>query len=195
MQLDITAVLLLKNNVLAMAILIVQPLFHSPWKRMHYSLYCIVGSDDRCKLLVTAPHKFRDTQTDVSGEALFHCMVTRTVPHAHQTFFLWGYLKSKVYETRPASILQLKQLIQVALYEFPENLLKCLQNQGGHLEDILNSIKFSYLLVALNIIFEQRKLYYFKIRQLFMPHPVLFFTTVSEVKVDIYSWESRVLFN
>jgi len=64
-------------------------------------------------------------------------------------FFLWGYLKSKVYETRPESIQDLKVRIQeeiraitpALLRRVSENfrlrLTQCAQNEGGHLPEQL----------------------------------------------------------
>ncbi|XP_011873353.1 PREDICTED: uncharacterized protein LOC105565087 isoform X3 [Vollenhovia emeryi] len=38
--------------------------------------------------------------------------------------FLWGFVKSKVYETRPATILELEQRIRVAIEEISQNILR-----------------------------------------------------------------------
>jgi hypothetical protein len=63
-----------------------------------------------------------------------------------QYFFLWGYLKSKVYEKKPRTMVDLKQNIihEVAavsptiLQRVMQNFQKCLQectNKGCHLTD------------------------------------------------------------
>jgi hypothetical protein len=39
-------------------------------------------------------------------------------------YFLWGYVKSKVYETRPANIDDLKQRIQECLQGIPNAMLQ-----------------------------------------------------------------------
>lgn len=61
-------------------------------------------------------------------------------------FFLWGYLKSKVYTTRSADIPELKQRIRDAfqevtvemraksMLEYKERLLQLLENDGSHVE-------------------------------------------------------------
>ena len=64
-------------------------------------------------------------------------------------FFLWGYLKSKVYINRPGSIEQLKdairQKITAILHEmtchvidnFHEHLRQCVDNNESHLTDLI----------------------------------------------------------
>ena len=64
-------------------------------------------------------------------------------------FFLWGYLKSKVYANKPETLEQLKQNIRDEINEIPremcENVMKnvlktariCEANRGGHLSDIV----------------------------------------------------------
>lgn len=64
-------------------------------------------------------------------------------------FFLWGFLKSKVYTKKPETINDLKDNIRKAVHEItPEtcrNVIKnfdsrvdaCRQSRGGHLNDIL----------------------------------------------------------
>ena len=65
-------------------------------------------------------------------------------------FFLWGYLKSKVYSNRPQSIEQLKDAIHqeatAILHEmicrvidnFRERLRQCADNNGSHLTDFIS---------------------------------------------------------
>ena len=64
-------------------------------------------------------------------------------------FFLWGYLKSKIYSNLPQSIEQLKdairQEITAILHEmtrrvidnFDEHLRQCVDNNGSHLTDLI----------------------------------------------------------
>ncbi len=61
-------------------------------------------------------------------------------------FFLWGFIKSKVYTTRPRDILELKARIvnafgevtsemrQKTLLEYRERLEKVIENDGAHIE-------------------------------------------------------------
>lgn len=64
-------------------------------------------------------------------------------------FFLWGYLKRKVYRNRPATIQQLKLNIENecrsidsgtlhnVLTNCCKRMLKCKQSDGGHFEHLL----------------------------------------------------------
>jgi len=64
-------------------------------------------------------------------------------------FFLWGFLKSRVYANKPQTINDLKNNIQVAICEitpatcqkvienFDIRIDACRRNRGGHLSDIL----------------------------------------------------------
>lgn len=64
-------------------------------------------------------------------------------------FFLWGYLKSKVYETSPATISALKENIAREVHDIPASLLQrvarntearfqeCVRRDGQHLDDII----------------------------------------------------------
>ena len=64
-------------------------------------------------------------------------------------FFLWGYLKSKVYRNRPQSIEQLKDAIRQEITAIPhemtrrvidnfrERLWQCVDNNGCHLMDLI----------------------------------------------------------
>ncbi len=61
-------------------------------------------------------------------------------------FFLWGFVKSKVYATQPADIPELKECIiadfgeitvemqQKTLLAYHEHLEKLIENDGGHVE-------------------------------------------------------------
>ena len=64
-------------------------------------------------------------------------------------YFLWGYLKSKVFEARPATIQELKERIQAEIHaitpavlrrvseNFRTRLTQCVQNKGRHFPDII----------------------------------------------------------
>lgn len=64
-------------------------------------------------------------------------------------FFLWGYLKSKVYETQPASLEELRQrityecqritpeVLQNVRQSFQSRLYHCMEVQGGHFEQMI----------------------------------------------------------
>jgi hypothetical protein len=59
-------------------------------------------------------------------------------------YFLWGYVRSKVYETRPANIAGLKQrildciqripklVLKSVMTAFPSRLQECIERHGGH---------------------------------------------------------------
>ena len=59
-------------------------------------------------------------------------------------YFLWGYVRSKVYETCPANIADLKQrildsiqgipksVLQRVMAAFPLRLQECIERHGGH---------------------------------------------------------------
>jgi hypothetical protein len=63
-------------------------------------------------------------------------------------FFLWGYLKSKVYEKRPRTTEDLKEnirdevaaispiMLQRVMQNFQTRLRECVGNNGRHLKDI-----------------------------------------------------------
>jgi len=65
------------------------------------------------------------------------------------TYFLWGYFKSKVYETRPANIDDLKHRIleciqripkempQRVITAFPSPLQECTERHGGQLQSVI----------------------------------------------------------
>ena len=64
-------------------------------------------------------------------------------------FFLWGYLKKKVYSTRPTDLHALKENIREEIAKLSEETLQarmrtfiprvhlCIEEGGGHLKDIL----------------------------------------------------------
>jgi hypothetical protein len=63
-------------------------------------------------------------------------------------FFLWGYLKSKVYEKRPRTTEDLKEnirdevaaispiMLQRVMQNFQKRLRECVGHNGRHLKDI-----------------------------------------------------------
>jgi hypothetical protein len=67
-------------------------------------------------------------------------------------YFLWGYVKSKVYETLPANIDVLKQRIRKCVEGVPEEMLQhvmtsfssrvreCVERRGGKLQSVMNVI-------------------------------------------------------
>ena len=64
-------------------------------------------------------------------------------------FFLWGFLKAKVYEHRPTTIPALKQAIADEIKRIPHEVIhkvmkifrsrleRCVTCGGGHLQDVL----------------------------------------------------------
>ena len=107
-------------------------------------------------------------------------------------FFLWGYLKAKVYEQRPQTLEALKEAIRQEVAAItPEMILKfmdnyrerlhqCINIQGRHLSDVLfktrwcktafcvlsrNKKTFAVSSLVLNLLASQ-------IRDFFLPHPV-----------------------
>lgn len=64
-------------------------------------------------------------------------------------FFLWGYLKSRVYETKPKDLEELKAEIRRHAAAIPKSMLEkvydsfvkrlenCVKNKGNHLSDII----------------------------------------------------------
>ena len=66
-------------------------------------------------------------------------------------FFLWGFLKSRVYAEKPRSIPELKEAIQREIQAIPQHMLEdsmrnfrerlesCVQSQGHHLRDVIFS--------------------------------------------------------
>ena len=65
-------------------------------------------------------------------------------------FFLWGYLKSKVYSNRPTVLHALKEIIRDEIPNLSEETLQavmrsfvtrvhlCIEECGGHLKDIVH---------------------------------------------------------
>jgi len=65
-------------------------------------------------------------------------------------FFLWGYLKSKVYSNRPTDLHALKENIREEIAKLSEETLQafirsfltrvhlCIEEGGGHLKDIVH---------------------------------------------------------
>ena len=64
-------------------------------------------------------------------------------------YFLWGYVKSKVYETRPVNIDYLKrrileciqriskEMLKRVITAFPLRLQECTERHGGHLQSVI----------------------------------------------------------
>ncbi|GBN71678.1 hypothetical protein AVEN_274114-1 [Araneus ventricosus] len=60
-------------------------------------------------------------------------------------FFLWGYLKAKVYTHKPKTLDELKDAIRLeiaamvekVMLNFRERLHKCIENEGKHLDDTI----------------------------------------------------------
>ena len=64
-------------------------------------------------------------------------------------YFLWGYLKTKVFETKPRTIADLKQRIQDEVAAIPVEMLRevmnsfrfrleeCVHQNGSHLEGVI----------------------------------------------------------
>lgn len=66
-------------------------------------------------------------------------------------YFLWGYLKSKVYINKPRNIQELKDSIRQeiatvgkemgrAMQNFEERLQECVQKEGRHLTDVVSEV-------------------------------------------------------
>jgi hypothetical protein len=76
------------------------------------------------------------------------CVISRRDLNACH-FFLWGYLKSKVYENKPRTTMDLKRNIrdEVAaispttllrvMQNFQKGLRECVDNNGRHLTDTI----------------------------------------------------------
>jgi hypothetical protein len=64
-------------------------------------------------------------------------------------YFLWGYLKGKVYATRPRNIEELKARIREEISNIPEDMLhramqslrirceECVRKNKGHLDEVI----------------------------------------------------------
>ena len=64
-------------------------------------------------------------------------------------YFLWGYLKSRVFISKPRTIVELKQSIKEEIVAIPEQMTRrvmenlgvrlkqCFRNGGRHLRDVL----------------------------------------------------------
>ena len=125
------------------------------------------------------------------------CVVTSVGSPGHLIwprviFFLWGYLKAKVYACCPGTIEQLKEAIQQevtaippamtrkAMENFHERLQECVINNGHHLSDVI--FKTVWKKIASNVLFINKRIFcvpcfvwfllLFKMRELFLPHPV-----------------------
>ena len=68
---------------------------------------------------------------------------------SRESFFLWGYLKSKVYVRKPRTVEDLKvsireeiatvpqEMLVNAVQNFEERLRTCVRQEGRHLSDII----------------------------------------------------------
>jgi hypothetical protein len=64
---------------------------------------------------------------------------------AVQDYFLWGYVKNKVYETRTANIADLKQRILECIQGIPKEMLKCVMTAySSHCMGVLNDMVVTY---------------------------------------------------
>ena len=52
-------------------------------------------------------------------------------------FFLWGYLKRKVYASKPKTIDELKCNIRAEIAAIKKRAAFCVSNGGGHLIDVV----------------------------------------------------------
>ena len=88
-------------------------------------------------------------------------------------FFLWGYLKDRVYKTNPRTIGELKSNIQTEIEAIDEETCRavmsnfirrmemCQQQEGGHLEELLDGLHSSYSFEILCNHFYSHKEHYF----------------------------------
>jgi hypothetical protein len=77
-------------------------------------------------------------------------MLTSTLDLSVCDYFLWGHLKSVVYQTRPTNLAQVKTQIDENIANIPENTLlramqdlqnrltECVQRNGRHLTDVIS---------------------------------------------------------
>ena len=61
---------------------------------------------------------------------------------SRESFFLWGYLKSKVYVRKPVSIREEiatvpQEMLVNVMQNFEERLRTCVGQEGSHLSDII----------------------------------------------------------
>jgi len=101
-------------------------------------------------------------------------------------FFLWGYLKSKVYSTRPTDLHALKENIREEIAKLLKETLQavkrsfltrvhlCIEEGGGHLRTLYSTIVNCDVLKLVSITCS-KMLFLFIISSLFLPHPVLTF--------------------
>jgi len=94
----------------------------------------------------TSPQDFVSGQTHFSFRG-YH--LARSPDIAVPDYFLWGYDKSKAYETRPANIDDLKhrileciqrspkEMLQRVITAFPSLLQQCTERHGGQLQSVI----------------------------------------------------------
>jgi len=85
----------------------------------------------------------------VSRNGDIPCPTPRSPDLTPCDYFLWGYLKTKVFETKPRTIADLKQRIQDEVAAIPVEMLReimnsftsrleeCLRRNGSHLEGVI----------------------------------------------------------
>jgi len=76
-------------------------------------------------------------------------ILTRSPDLTPPDFFLWGYLKSKVFTNKPQTLLQLKEnirreitaidvhILQRVMDSMKKRISDCIQNKGGHLSNVI----------------------------------------------------------
>jgi hypothetical protein len=73
------------------------------------------------------------------GRFIFHfgqiIWPTHSLDHAVGDYFLWGYVKSKVYETYPANIADLKQRILKCIQGIPKEMLRIMTAFPSRLQE------------------------------------------------------------
>ena len=98
-----------------------------------------------------AVEKYFKNNDSVLTQRIFrqHFNIHRNECPQSQFFFLWGYLKSKVYEKKPRTTVDLKQnireevaaispnMLQQVMQNFQEGLGECVDNKGRHLTDTI----------------------------------------------------------
>ena len=127
------------------------------------------------------------------------CVVTSVGSPGHLIwprviFFLWGYLKAKVYARRPGTIEKSKEAIREevaaippamtrkAMDNFRERLQECVINNGSHFSYVILKVfekMASYVLCKNKIIFCSFIISFgfyfpFKMCELYLPHPVYY---------------------
>jgi len=118
-------------------------------------------------------------------------------------FFLWGYLKGKVYVDTPRDIPQLqnaveqekraipRRMCEQVMTNFSRRLNMCVQNKGCHLNDVIFHVWQFFLKCSYGILKLQHLLYLLKILKIFFFHENWLCTT--SFKTVWFHW--RTLYN